>query len=102
MPKHISTPWRTEGGWSSRHTIGGRRVLETFHTAILDRSEKRIVEIEGHSTLELDRILIDLERIVACVNACEGISDERLEAVNADKATMRVLEFRKISRAHSP
>ena len=76
MSNHSPTPWRVE-----------RRGSEDWYYAILDATGKEVIQIagsdpsaqwEGAGTLSISEA--DAQRIVACVNACEGRSNDELKA----------------------
>lgn len=76
MP-HTKTPWRREEDFD-KHWISSGRASRKAEIAIVCNVEEE--DDDGDMVVDEETTLSNAERIVVCVNACEGISDEVLNS----------------------
>ncbi len=83
--KHTPEPWKHDPVW---HLIYGPNKVEiaAIHAACDPREKRRV---------PLDIATANAERIIACVNACQGFTTERLQAI-VNEGESLFIRFRRL------
>jgi len=80
--KHTKEPWKTDSqsGIIFGKSIGGCQMKESSHMVAQMRGWGHLKYLGEQEAFEIQ--IANAERIVACVNACEGITNYSLESEN--------------------